>query len=64
VSAVSYKRLYIAGTDEAVAELERLLPPSLKKIIAGRLSAELDRSVGELEVELRKQLRAIAANPA
>src|SRR3989475_2388048 len=58
VSAVSYKRLYLAGPDEAVAELEKLLPPSLKKIIAGRLSASLDRSVGELEVDIRKQLRA------
>src|SRR5216684_2447276 len=58
VSPVSYKRLYLAGPDEAVAELEKLLPPSLKKIIAGRLSASLDRSVGELEVDLRKQLAA------
>jgi hypothetical protein len=61
VSAVSYKRLYLAGPDEAVAELEKLLPPSLKKIIAGRLSASLEKSVGELENELRKQLRAIPA---
>ncbi len=56
VSAVSYRRLYLAGPDDAVAELERLLPPSLKKIIAGRLSASLDSSVGELEVVLRRQL--------
>ena len=56
VSAVSYKRLYLAGPDEAVAELEKLLPPSLKKIIAGRLSASIDRSVGELENDIRKQL--------
>src|SRR2546427_694216 len=61
VSAVSYKRLYLAGTDEAVAELEKLLPPSLKKIIAGRLSASADRSVGELEVDLRRQLSATRA---
>ncbi len=61
VSAVSYKRLYVAGPDEAVAELEKLLPPSLKKIIAGRLSASLDRSVGELEVDIRKQLGATRA---
>src|SRR6267143_6965413 len=58
VSAVSYKRLYLAGPDEAVAELEKLLPPSLKKIIAGRLSASIDRSVGELENDIRKQLSA------
>jgi CO dehydrogenase/acetyl-CoA synthase gamma subunit (corrinoid Fe-S protein) len=61
VSAVSYKRLYVAGPDEAVAELERLLPPSLKKIIAGRLSASLDLGVGELGVHLRAQL---ATSPA
>ena len=58
VSAVSYKRLYLAGPDEAVGELERLLPASLKSIIAGRLSASLDQGVGELEVVLRKQLLA------
>ncbi len=59
VSAVSYKRLYLAGPDEAVTELEKLLPPSLKRIIAGRLSASADRSLGELEDDLRKQLRAV-----
>ena len=58
VSAVSYKRLYLAGPDEAVAELEKLLPPPLKKIIAGRLSASADLSLGELELDLRKQLLA------
>jgi hypothetical protein len=62
VSAVSYKRLYVAGPDEAVAELEKLLPPSLKKIIAGRLSASLDLSVGELEVHLRQQLMKAPAD--
>ena len=56
VSAVSYKRLYLAGTDEAVAELEKLLPPSLKRIVAGRLSASADRTLGELENDLRAQL--------
>ena len=61
VSAVSYKRLYLAGPDDAVAEFERLLPPSLKKIVAGRLSASLDSSVGQLEGVLRKQL---APSPA
>ncbi len=61
VSAVSYRRMYLAGPDEAVAELEKLLPPSLKKIIAGRLSASIDRSVGELELDLRHQLIAARA---
>lgn len=58
VSAVSYKRLYLGGTDEAVAQLEKLLPPSLKKIVAGRVSASLDTSTGELEKLLRKQVLA------
>jgi len=58
VSAVSYKRLYLGGTEEAVAELEKLLPPSLRKIIAGRLSADADLTLGELEVSLHKQLTA------
>jgi hypothetical protein len=44
-----------------VAELERLLPPSLKKIVAGRLSASADLGLGELEVSLRKQLSAMQA---
>jgi len=56
VSAVSYKRLFIAGPDEARAELEKLLPPSLKKIVAGHLSATLDADLGVIEVRLRKQL--------
>jgi len=58
VSAVNYKRLYLAGPDEPRSELEKLLPPSLKKIVAGYLSASLDLSVGELEVGLRAQLRS------
>jgi hypothetical protein len=59
VSAVSYKRLYLAGPDEPRSELEKLLPPSLKKIVAGYLSASLDDSVGELEVKLRAQLQSV-----
>src|SRR6266568_7302494 len=51
VSAVSYKRLYLAGTEEAVAELEKLLPPSLQKIVAGKLSVPLYESTGEMEVQ-------------
>ncbi len=56
VSAVSYRRLFIAGPEEARAEIERLLPPSLKKIVAGHLHATFEGSPGELEVQLRKQL--------
>ena len=56
VSAVSYKRLYLAGPDEARAELEKLLPRSLSNIVAGRLSATLDGQLGDIEQRLRKQL--------
>ena len=56
VSAVSYRRLYLAGHEEARAELERLLPPSLKKMVAGHLKVTFEGSPGELEVQLRKQL--------
>ena len=56
VSAVSYKRLYLAGTEEALAVLEKLLPPSLKKIVAGRISATLDMNLGDLEKQVRKQV--------
>jgi len=58
VSAVSYKRLYLAGAEEAVAELEKLLPPSLQKIVAGKLSVPLYESTGEMEVQLRHELAA------
>src|SRR5207245_11326928 len=51
VSAVSYKRLYLAGPDEAVAELEKLLPPTLKKVIACWLSASVHPSIGAVEHE-------------
>jgi len=59
VSAVSYKRLYLAGTDEALAVLEKLLPPSLQQIVAGRISVTLDMNLGELEKQVRKQVLKI-----
>jgi hypothetical protein len=49
-----YKRLFLAGPEEARAELEHLLPPPLKRMMAGHLSAQLD-SKG-LQHELREQL--------
>lgn len=61
VSAVSYKRLYLGGPEEAVAVLEKQLPPSLRKIVAGKVSASLDMGTGELEAHLRKQL--VTARP-
>jgi hypothetical protein len=58
--AGSYQRLYLAGPDEARTEFERLLPPRLKRLIAGRLSASLDSS--QLQHQLREQIQS-APNP-
>jgi hypothetical protein len=55
-----YKRLFLAGPEEARAELERLLPPPLKRMLSGHLSASLDSA--KLQHQLRKQL-LLAANP-
>jgi Bacterial archaeo-eukaryotic release factor family 10 len=55
-----YARLFVAGPEEARAELEHLLPEPLKQKVAGRLSAALDSR--ELQHELREQLQ-LAASP-
>jgi hypothetical protein len=49
-----YKRIFVAGPEEARAELERLMPPPLKRLLAGHLSAEIDSR--RLQHELREQL--------
>jgi hypothetical protein len=53
-----YKRLFVAGPEEARAELEHLLPPPLKRMLAGHLSASLDSK--ELKLLLQEQLLATA----
>jgi hypothetical protein len=55
-----YKRLFVAGPEEARAELERLLPPPLKRMLSGHISASLDSAT--LQHELREQL-VLAAKP-
>ncbi len=55
----AYSGLYIAGTTEARALFEQLLPASLRSKIAGRLPALLDSPT--LQHELRKKL--LAASP-
>src|ERR1700674_4084083 len=50
-----YQRLFLAGPEEARAELEHLLPAPLKKAVAGHLSASLDSR--RLQHELREQLQ-------
>jgi hypothetical protein len=56
--AVIYARLFVAGPQEARAELEHLLPEPLKQKVAGHLSAELDSR--RLMHELREQLQPAA----
>lgn len=55
--AVPYRRLFLAGPEEARAQLAELLPAPMKKLVAGHLSASFDYKVGELEAQLRKQIR-------
>ena len=55
-----YKRLFLAGPEEARAELERLLPPPLKRTLSGHVSATLQSA--RLQHELREQL-VLAAKP-
>ena len=55
-----YKRLFLAGPEEARAELERLLPPPLKRMLSGHVSASMDSA--KLQHELREQL-LLAAKP-
>jgi len=55
----AYSGLFVAGTTEARAWFEKLLPATLKSKIAGRLPAQLDSPT--LRHELRHKL--LAANP-
>jgi Bacterial archaeo-eukaryotic release factor family 10 len=54
VRSGGYVRIFVAGPEEARAELERLMPPPLKRLLAGHLSAEIDSR--RLQHELREQL--------
>ena len=55
VQSGAYRRIFVAGPQEARAELERLMPPPLKRVLAGHLSASIDSS--RLQHELRQQLQ-------
>jgi len=54
VRSGAYRRIFVAGPEEARAELERLMPPPLKRLLAGHLSAEI--ASPRLQHELREQL--------
>jgi lactam utilization protein B len=58
MQAGPYWRLFVAGPEEARAELEHLLPESLRQELAGHLSASLDSRT--LQHDLREQLQAAA----
>ncbi len=54
VRSGAFMRIFVAGPEEARAELERLMPPPLKRLLAGHLSAAIDSP--RLQHELREQL--------
>jgi len=56
----AYRWLYLAGPDEAVSQLEHLLPAGLARWMGGRIPASLDAA--ELKLSLRERLK-VAAKP-
>src|SRR5258708_3447981 len=54
VQSGAFRQIFVAGPEEARAELERLMPPPLKRLLAGHLSAEIDSR--RLQHELRERL--------
>ena len=60
VRSGEYLRIFVAGPEHARAELERLMPPPLRRLLAGHLSAEIDSP--RLQHELREQLVLARSN--
>lgn len=58
----AYGRLFIAGPQEARAEFERLLPPSVRAQVGGHLGVSLDSST--LLADVRGQLLEVEARAA
>lgn len=54
VKTGEYGRLFVGGTEEARAELEHLMQPGVKTLMAGRVSASLEST--RLQHDLREQL--------
>ena len=54
VKTGEFGRLFVGGTEEARAELEHLMSPPVKKLMAGHVSASLESK--RLQHELREQL--------
>ena len=62
VQSGSFKRIFVAGPEEARAEIERLMPPPLKRLMAGHLSAAIDSR--KLQHELRHELQLARSTSA
>ena len=62
VQSGSFKRIFVAGPEVARAELERLMPPPLKRLMAGHLSAAIDSR--KLQHELRHELQLARSTSA
>jgi hypothetical protein len=54
VQSGAYRRIFVAGPEEARTELERLMPPPLKRMLAGHLSASIQST--RLQHQLRQEL--------
>lgn len=64
VRRAGFGRLFVAGPDEARAELLRDLPSSLLELVAGELSLSLDATPGRLLSSIREQMSRMAPEPA
>lgn len=62
VQSGSFKWIFVAGPEEARAELERLMPPPLKRLMAGHLSAAIDSP--KLQHDLRHELQLARSTSA
>jgi len=54
-----YRRVYVAGPDEARAELLRLLPKPIASLVSGTISVSLDTPGGRLLVDMRDQMLSV-----
>lgn len=59
-----FTRIYVAGPDEARAELMREMPKQLASAVAGTLSLSRDGTPGKLATEIREAMAHIGVTPA
>ena len=60
----SFARIFIAGPDEARAELMHELPKALVREVAGTISASLDTPPGKLLADIREQMTRMGHVPS